>query len=127
MDLYATHNERRIDTDGSFFVGELAIPFGVLNRIFGKPDTAYDADGKTDAHWSIRFTDGAVCAIYNYKTGRSYLGPSAPATADLTHWSVGAHERATYTRLIRVIEEYQSGAPQMSRHFDSLPSVARIQ
>ena len=78
---------------GTGFLAYMDIGYADLVATLGAPG---QADGfKVDAEWILEFPapDRTVATIYNYKTGRNYLGPSAPATEDLRDWHIGGHDQ----------------------------------
>ena len=75
--------------NGTSRVGQIQISYNKLVEKLGEPDEG--DDDKTDAEWDIKFQDGTIATIYNYKDGRNYLGPRGPAKEDITLWSIGGH------------------------------------
>lgn len=71
-------------------VGELDISYAELVDLFGPPG---QGDGyKVDAEWIIVSDDGTCATIYNYKTGRSYLGAEGQDVENIRDWHVGGHD-----------------------------------
>jgi len=65
--------------------------YAQLLKVFGKPTG--NGDGyKTDAEWIIQLDDGTVFSIYNYKTGKNYLGSSGQNLSEIRDWHVGLHK-----------------------------------
>lgn len=96
---FQTHNQTHININRTHGVGNITCTYQQLVHTFGEPMTEGFDDYKSDAEWQIKFDHGAVATVYNYKTGRNYLGPDAPAREDLTRWSVGGFD-AEATRLV---------------------------
>jgi hypothetical protein len=72
---------------GSSLVGYVDVPYQMLVETFGEPS---ENDGhKVDAEWCLEFKDGTIATIYNYKSGRNYLGPQAPPVEEIIHWHIG--------------------------------------
>jgi hypothetical protein len=71
---------------GTSLQGYITTDYATLVKVFGEPTTN---DGyKTDAEWVL--TDGDVVAtIYNYKTGRNYLGEEGIPTESIKDWHIG--------------------------------------
>ena len=69
---------------GDEWRGALDVPYNHIVEVFGPP-TINGYDHRTDAQWYIETPDGEV-RLYNYKNGRTYLGPKGPATQDITRW-----------------------------------------
>lgn len=100
MTPYQTHRDRAIETAGTSYQGDLLVPYQTLVTILGAP---LPGDGyKVDAEWHIRFEDGAVATIYNWKNGPNYLGEDARLDW-VDEWNVGGHDPEVVTRLARVL------------------------
>lgn len=81
-------------TNPDTYVGELSyqgcrmIPYQTLVALFGPPNPG---DGyKTDAEWTIQFSDGTTLCIYNWKNGPNYLGEDARLEW-VDEWNVSGH------------------------------------
>jgi hypothetical protein len=49
-----------------------------------------EGDGyKTDAEWEIKFEDGSIATIYNWKDGKNYCGHSGLKTVNIRDWHIG--------------------------------------
>lgn len=87
---FKTHNQDIIDASGTHFLGTISISYYELLKRFGEPT---DGDYYTmDASWSIRFEDGTVATIYNYKNGKNYNGPVGIPVEEIYNWNIGGHE-----------------------------------
>ena len=83
---------------GTGFLAYMDIGYADLVATLGEP---LESDGfKVDAEWIVEFPGGTaefpepiLATIYNYKTGRNYLGPTAPATEDLRDWHIGGRDQ----------------------------------
>ena len=82
-DTYESHNgPDSLDAGGTSHAGLLDLPnaYAGLVRAFG--------DGKTDWEWIVRFDDGLIGTVYNWKNGPAYghdIGPE-----DVRTWNIGA-------------------------------------
>lgn len=54
------------------YEGDLNISLEAIENVFGKP-TSYD-DGKTTHEWWLRFADGTIATVYDYKGDRWHIG-----------------------------------------------------
>jgi hypothetical protein len=71
--------------------GDLHATFAELVAKLGNPNAVLDTD-KIDACWVIRFEDGTVATVYNWKDGRNWLGDDGLDVEDITEWSVGGKD-----------------------------------
>lgn len=91
---YTIHNDSSSMPIDTHLQGRVTCGYDRLVELFGDPGIG---DGyKTDAEWIIRFDDGTVATIYNWKNGRSYLGESAPPVTEIRSWNVGGHSCRAY-------------------------------
>lgn len=74
---------------GSCLQGYITVTYAALVERFGTPG---ENDGyKEDAQWCLEFPGGHLATIYNYKTGRNYLGDEGLDVEDITDWHIGGH------------------------------------
>lgn len=85
---FLTHNDKDdIQTVGTSLSGYIDITYDELVEKLGEP---HQSDGyKVDAEWDLEFEDGTVATIYNYKTGKNYLGDEGYDTDEITDWHIG--------------------------------------
>jgi hypothetical protein len=80
------------DPLGTCLQGEIKCAYADLVAVFGEPNARGD-EHKIDAEWVMTFTSFGfsreVATIYNYKTGRNYLGAEGRAVEDIADWHVG--------------------------------------
>ena len=89
-------------TNGTSRVGQMQISYDQLVEKLGEPDEVDDY--KTDAEWDLKFEDGVIASIYNYKNGRNYLGPRGPAKEDITLWNIGGHSMKASEKVKELFE-----------------------
>lgn len=70
--------------------GYIKTSYADLVACFGEPQGGFD-DYKQDVCWDIKFADGVVCTIYNWKDGRNYCGEEGLDVEDITDWHIGGH------------------------------------
>jgi hypothetical protein len=99
---FKTHNEIDIDINGTHLQGYVHLKYEQLVAAFGQPT---EADGyKVDAEWGLRFDDGEIVTIYNWKNGKNYCGPDGLRPEEITEWHVGGHNaRASHLALQAVM------------------------
>lgn len=106
---YKTHNEdNTIPQGGTCLQGycHLDTTFMDLYHLFGLPET--DCCDKVDAQWRILFKDNAtVATIYNYKSGKNYLGEEGCDVQDLTgdDWHIGGYDPDAATKVNQLIDK----------------------
>ena len=103
MQTYITHNDKALDASGTGRVGQLTkFRFSHLVKEFGAPITK-NLD-KSDAVWAIRFGDGTVATIYNWKNGKNYRGSEGLELDDIREWNVGGKTTQALHNVTEVLE-----------------------
>ncbi|MEI8395183.1 MAG: hypothetical protein WCF85_10635 [Rhodospirillaceae bacterium] len=89
-------------TGSSSYLGRILISYDDLVATFGTP---LPGDGrKTEAEWLLRFEDGTIAAIYNYKTGKSW-SPDGLPVEQITEWHIGGQIKAAARLVLEVLGE----------------------
>jgi len=102
---FVTHNEKRIDPNGTFLQGYLSITYDDLVELFGEPETG---DGyKVDAEWILQFTDREIATIYNYKNGPNYNFGQGDVTK-ITDWHIGGSCKLMVKRVGQITKKSTS-------------------
>lgn len=92
-----------VDVSGTSFQGEVEADYYAIRKLFWEPTLG---DGyKVDAQWKIKFSDGTIATIYNWKNGRSYIGRHGTATTKIIHWHVGGFSPRAF-ELVKAHLEY---------------------
>ena len=75
------------EINGSCLQGYITCDYDTLVEVFGEPG---DSDGyKVDAEWCLKFEDGTIATIYNWKNGKNYCGSRGKPVKDITDWNIG--------------------------------------
>ena len=99
---YETFTHWHDDLNGTHLQMEALTTYHDLIDLFGKPT---DGDGyKVDAEWHIRFNDGHVATIYNWKDGKNYNGPCGLDVEDITEWHIGGKEEFVAARVLKLVD-----------------------
>ena len=86
---YETHNDTDIDICGTHLQGYVETTYTQLEKHFG----AYqEGDYKTDWEWTIRFDDGTIARIYNWKNGPNYCGEAGFYLHEVKQWNIGGYK-----------------------------------
>lgn len=90
---------------GSCLQGYVEASYAQLRELFGPSN---ETDGyKVSTEWIIRFDDGAVATIYDYKMtnlyDREYPGVSAFRHMPSYNWHIGGHSKTIVQRVRDVI------------------------
>lgn len=85
---FETHNDIDIEINGTFKQGTIETSYTNLVSKFGKPLKG-SRDNNVDVEWFIRFSDGTIANIHNWKDGKAYLGDRGLAIEDIKVWIVG--------------------------------------
>lgn len=85
------------DAVGTCLQGYIDADYATLVRVFGRPSRG---DGyKVDAEWCIRFDDGTIATVYNYKDGKNYLGRNGMPKTKIRDWHIGGTSKAAVERV----------------------------
>lgn len=101
---FTTHNQHPININGTHGVGQIECNYQTLVDVFGPPLKEGFDDYKSDAEWDIRFEDGSIASIYNWKNGVNYLGSSGQPTASITIWNIGGRDGHAVDRIKQAIK-----------------------
>ena len=97
---FITHN----DTD-KWFVGGTSL-VGYITCNFGEPSKG---DGyKVDAEWDIKWNDGTISTIYNWKNGDNY-NEDGTRTESIVEWNVGGKDDKALNYVLRAIKKSKNG------------------
>ena len=78
------------DTGGTYLQGHIDTIYENIVSVLGKQHHNGD-DYKTDAEWNIKFEDGTIATLYNWKNGKNYCGEEGCELEDITEWNIGGH------------------------------------
>ena len=81
---------RTQEVDGTHLQGYITATYAELVRVFGEPDEG--CDGKTRAEWGLRFPEGTIATIYDWK--------SDLPVQSVSQWNVGGH----FARAVQHVE-----------------------
>lgn len=103
------------ETTNTSLVGHLGpVPLSVLYEVFGEPSEGDQY--KTTAEWRLRFEDGTVATIYDWKESSLY-DSAAPSPEELLHddyagidWHVGGKSVRALELVKAALEHAQAGA-----------------
>ena len=75
---------------GTYLIGHTTATRREIEAVFGAPDEygESDGDGKVTTEWLIRFDDGTVATIYDWKRYED----GAPGMDEQYRWHVGGRE-----------------------------------
>jgi hypothetical protein len=83
MKYTVTNNYR--DANMTCLMGYVNTTYARLVKVFGKPIDGDSGDGKVNSEWIIKFANGEVATIYNYKTGTT--------PTDDYDWHIGGNKK----------------------------------
>ena len=91
-------------TGGSSLQCYMKTTYQKLVALFGMP-LLFD-NYKSDAEWVVRFK-GEILTIYNYKTGKNYLGEDGQETEDITDWHIGGTNKEIAEEFSRMVTRFE--------------------
>ncbi len=103
---YKTHNEEPIDINGTHLQVRIKADYTELTALFGLPEERTGFTYKIDWSWSIKFDDGTIATIYNWKSGPNY-GHNDVTARDITIWNVGGHSMDAGSLVNKVLGVFQ--------------------
>lgn len=91
------------DTCGTSLIGCVNISFDNLVEVFGKPNfDSLSGDDKVRIEWSIKFKDGTVATIYDWKNyGRS----NDWVKKNEKEWHIGGKSEKAFTNVVAEIKK----------------------
>ena len=92
--------------------GEFVITYAELVEIFGLPDVGPNADlDKSSCEWALKFEDGTVATIYDWKCGRwTPMGEYS--------WHIGGYgDQAAVDRVVETIVQHRDKLVKMVREY----------
>ncbi len=98
--IQGTKFTKTSNISGTHLQGNVGATYQELVEIFGEPtrfEWSNESDNKVDAQWSIKFEDGTVATIYNYKNGLNYLGAEGKRVSEISMWNVGGYDERAVT------------------------------
>lgn len=90
------------NANGTCLQGYVDVSYARLVKVFGKPNCKGD-EYKTDAEWCVKFEDGTIATIYNYKDGKNYNGPSGTPTKNIRDWHVGGESKRSVELVLELL------------------------
>ena len=116
---YETHNDSELDCNGTCLQGYADATYDALVAAFGEPTTGDEY--KVDWEWVVRFDDGTVATVYNWKNGPNYCGPVAGKKAtQITDWHIGGNDPRAITLVGGVLAcQTQSNEERMAENYPS--------
>lgn len=100
---FQTHHNTEIDINGTSLQGHFTANYYILDAVFGEP---LPGDGyKVDAEWHLRYEDGTVATIYNWKSGRNYLGADGLDVHQISEWNIGGTSQRTADLVKQTLNE----------------------
>lgn len=103
---FITHEQDpSISIAGTCLQGYAMTEYYRIVELFGRPK---NGDGyKTDVEWVIRFEDGLVATIYNWKNGPAYCGDDFKVEY-INEWNIGGSSEEAVKRITKLINPSRS-------------------
>ena len=101
---YTVLNTSDYILDGTHLQGLINIDYDKLVKLFGLPIQLGSDGYKIDSEWVLKFDDGKIATIYNWKDGHNYLGRYGKDVEDITEWHIGGHDSVVVDRIKKIID-----------------------
>lgn len=98
---YKTHiQDDLINTSGTHLMGRINLPFHQIAAALGDPIRFNDdeGDGKVRIEWDLKFDDGEVATIYDWKEYNR-------APEDVTDWHIGGRSFEVVQRVYDILRK----------------------
>ena len=96
-----------VEIVGSHGQGSIDATYAELEHCFGKPKGSHD-DHKCDVEWNIKFADGTIACIYNWKNGLNYCGvEKGLRLGQMTSFSVGGFNENAVKLVKAIVNDHQ--------------------
>ena len=96
------HNPH-ISVAGTGLVGSTGRDYKTVAKAFGRHSKGDKY--KTDAEWHLQTPEGPA-TVYNYKTGKSYLGKEGVGVKKERDWHIGGKKKAVVPYVKSVLRHY---------------------
>lgn len=90
-------NSLNVDINGTHLQGYIETRYQTLVKVFGEPTYDDYGDDKTTVEWKLRFEDGTVATIYDYRTISTPIG-----TYD---WHIGGRSPLAKQHVLNTVHE----------------------
>lgn len=98
---YEIDNSNSKVSNGSGYLGQFEMGYDELVKKLGIVNRGQSGDKKSDCCWVIKFKDGEIATIYNYKNGPAYTGVGN--IQDITVWHIGGFKKAVINRVNAIL------------------------
>lgn len=88
---HATDPSIQVLFNGTCLQGNIDASYEDLVDLFGQPTNGDNY--KVDAEWYIKFSDGTIASIYNWKDGKNYNGDEGMETEQIRDWHIGGFDK----------------------------------
>lgn len=116
---FTTHNTEQIDVNGTHKQGHIDAKYAELVALFGEPITPTPSDeirlSKTDAEWNLRFEDGEVATIYNWRNGKNWMGEDGIPTKQIRDWNIGGNSKCVVDRVQIALDLYRESKEEQPK------------
>ena len=84
--------KRTEDVNGTCLQGRINTSYQTLLYKLPPPIDYYDCY-KTEVVWALKFSDGTIATVYNWKNGKNYLEEDGLELEEITEWNIGGHTK----------------------------------
>ena len=88
-------NSPAVDVVGTCLQGYIHTSFDRLVDTFGQPTVSDSCDGKTRVEWRLRFSDGTIATIYDWK--------ESVGLESVNQWHIGGTTNQAVENVIRSV------------------------
>jgi len=90
-----------VDVNMTSLCGYVETSYDRIVEVFGEPTYLGSGDDKVDFEWNIKFDDGVVATIYNWK---DYDGGWKAMLTDNYCWHIGGRNSIAVSNVLEVLD-----------------------
>lgn len=106
MDNKNFTNSIWVDVYDTYLIGYINATYDNLVKVLGKPTFTYKKNSQSSYEWCIKFYNGDIFQIYDYKVSKAYK-PDGIEPKDIIKWHVGGMNEDTLETLIKEFNDRQ--------------------
>ena len=97
---FHTHSDKFIDTKNVKFISNISTSYEAIIYYFALPISDFNKTFPQDWEWRIKFSDGKVAVISNWKNGPNYTENRKISPNNINKWRVYGSSKKVFDYLV---------------------------